>query len=60
MTEDELLATLPLADRLRVGAVDLVLTGAPRALAGACWRAADALEREQLSTRGKLDGALGR
>ena len=46
MTENDLLAALPLADRLRIAAVDLALTGAPRALAVACWQAADALERE--------------
>jgi hypothetical protein len=32
MTEDERLRALPLADRLRIPAVDLAITGAPRAL----------------------------
>jgi hypothetical protein len=45
MPEDALLRTLPLADRLRIAAVDLALTGAPRALVEAVWLAADALER---------------
>jgi len=46
MTENDLLAALPLADRLRIAAVDLALTGAPQALAVACWRAANALEQQ--------------
>jgi hypothetical protein len=32
MPEDEQLRALPLADRLRIAAVDLAVTGAPRAL----------------------------
>ena len=43
MTEkNDLLRALPLADRLRIAAVDLAVTGAPRALVAARWRAADA------------------
>lgn len=34
MTEDDFLRALPLADRLKIGAVDLAFTGAPRALGG--------------------------
>ena len=44
MTQNDLLAALPLADRLRAAAVDLALTGAPRALVVACCLAAEALE----------------
>ena len=44
----DLLGALPLEEELRIAAVDLALMGAPRALAVACWRAADALEREPL------------
>jgi hypothetical protein len=43
MTEDALLRTLPLADRLRIAAVDLAITGAPRALVEAVWLAVDLL-----------------
>jgi len=50
MTEDELLGVLPLADRLRVAAVDLAQTGAPRALAVAYWRAADTMNQQQPGT----------
>jgi hypothetical protein len=32
MTEDNFLRTLPLADRLRIAAVDLAMTGAPEVL----------------------------
>jgi hypothetical protein len=41
MTEDDFLRALPLADRLRVAAVDLALTGAPRALVAAVWWASE-------------------
>ena len=46
MTEGELLGALPLANRLRIAAVDLALTGAPALLIVACWRAAVALEEQ--------------
>jgi hypothetical protein len=39
MPEDALLCALPLADRLRIAAVDLAVTGAPRALVEAVWAA---------------------
>ena len=45
MTEDERLRALPLADRLRIAAVDLAVTGAPRALVEAVWLAAGEVER---------------
>jgi len=32
LTEDDFLRSLPLADRLRIAAVDLAVTGAPPAL----------------------------
>jgi len=35
MTEDDFLRSLPLADRLRIAAVDLALAGAPPALVAA-------------------------
>jgi hypothetical protein len=41
MHEDVLLRTLPLADRLRIAAVDLAVTGAPRALVQAVWQATE-------------------
>lgn len=41
MIEDELLRRPPLADRLRITAVDLAVTGAPRALVEAVWLAVD-------------------
>jgi hypothetical protein len=41
MTEDQLLRALPLADRLRIAAVDLAITGAPRALVEAVWLAVE-------------------
>jgi hypothetical protein len=44
MTEDTFLRALPLADRLRIAAVDLALTGAPRALVEAVWRAVELLD----------------
>jgi hypothetical protein len=37
MTENDLLGALPLADRLRVAAVDPALNAAPKALVVACW-----------------------
>jgi len=37
MTEDDFLRALPLADRLRIAAVDLAVTGAPQALVEAVW-----------------------
>jgi hypothetical protein len=43
MTEDDLLRALPLADRLRVAAVDLAVTRAPAALVEAVWRASEEL-----------------
>jgi hypothetical protein len=44
--ENDLLRAMTLEDRLRIAAVDLALTGAPRALAVACWGAADALTQQ--------------
>jgi hypothetical protein len=41
MTENDRLRARPLADQLRIAAVDLTLTGAPRELVVACWRAAE-------------------
>jgi len=38
--ENDLLRASPLADQLRIAAVDLALTGAPRALIEAVWLAA--------------------
>lgn len=46
--ENDLLRALPLEDQLRIAAVDLALTRASRALAVACWRAANALEGPQV------------
>lgn len=40
-TEDDFLRALPLADRLRIAAVDLAFTGAPRVLVEAVWRASE-------------------
>jgi hypothetical protein len=37
MTEDERLSGLSLADRLRIAAVDLAMTGAPASLVSAVW-----------------------
>jgi hypothetical protein len=39
MTEDELPRALPLADRLRIAAVELAVIGAPRVLVEAVWLA---------------------
>jgi hypothetical protein len=36
MSEDDLLSSLPLLDRLQITALDLTLTGAPRPLIEAC------------------------
>lgn len=44
MTENDLPGAFPLADRLRIAAVDLALTGA-RVLVVACWQAEEALGR---------------
>jgi hypothetical protein len=44
MPEDALLCALPLADRLRIAAVDLAVTGAPRALVEAVWAGSASLE----------------
>jgi hypothetical protein len=41
MNEDDFLRTLPLADRLKIAAVDLAVTGAPQALVEAVWRASE-------------------
>jgi hypothetical protein len=41
MTKDDFLRTLPLADRLRIAAVDLAVTGAPLALVTAVWEASE-------------------
>jgi hypothetical protein len=43
--ENDLLRALPLEDRLRIAAVDLATTGAPRALVEAVWEAAADLAR---------------
>jgi len=48
MTEDNFLRTLPLADRLCVAAVDLAVTGAPRALVEAVWEASEVVKPELL------------
>jgi hypothetical protein len=45
MTENELLRALPLEDRLRIAAVDLAITGAPRVLVVAVWEASEELDR---------------
>jgi hypothetical protein len=48
--ENDLLRALPLEDRLKIAAVDLAITGAPRALVEAAWLAADTqhqLDREE-------------
>ena len=44
MTEDDFLCALPLADRLKIAAVDLAVTGAPRALVAAVWEAGEKLD----------------
>ncbi|MGE5231343.1 MAG: hypothetical protein ACM3NS_06340 [Deltaproteobacteria bacterium] len=49
MTENDRLRALPLEDRLRIAAVNLALTGAPRALVVVCWRAAELLEQQDRS-----------
>ena len=48
MTEDELLRALPLADRLKIAAMDLAVTGAPRALVAAVWEASEEAALESL------------
>jgi hypothetical protein len=40
MTEDDFLRALSLEDRLRIAAVDLAVTGAPREMVAALWEAA--------------------
>jgi hypothetical protein len=40
MTEDDFLRALSLEDRLRIAAVDLAVTGAPREMVAAVWEAA--------------------
>jgi hypothetical protein len=40
MAENDYLRDLSLADRLRIAAVDLAVTGAPSTLVEAVWRAA--------------------
>ncbi len=45
MTEEELLERLSLADRLWIAAVDLAMTGAPRALVAAAWLVIEKIER---------------
>ena len=51
MLEDALLRALPLADRLRIAAVDLAITGAPRALVEAVWRAVERLDLRRVADR---------
>ena len=66
MTENDRLAPLPLANRLRVAAADLAVTGAPAPLIVACWRSAEALEPSsfpnphRLTPQGHAADALGR
>jgi hypothetical protein len=50
VTEDDFLRTLPLADRLRIAAVDLATTGAPQV--AAVWEAAQELGAGGLSLGG--------
>jgi hypothetical protein len=45
MTENDRLRALPLADRLRIAAMDLAVTGARRALVEAVWESVAGLER---------------
>jgi hypothetical protein len=45
MNEDDFLRALPLADRCRIAAVDLAVTGAPQALVEAVWEASGEIER---------------
>jgi hypothetical protein len=49
MTEDARLRALPLAGRLRIAAVDLAVTGAPRALVEALWLAVGKLDASALA-----------
>ena len=51
MTEDQRLCALPLADRLRIAAVDLAITGAPRALVAAVWLAIEQLDLRRVASR---------
>ena len=57
MTEDERLRALPLADRLRIAAVGLAVTGAPRALVEAAWLAITDVERPPVTCKRGLDNA---
>jgi hypothetical protein len=63
MTEDERLRSFSLADRLRIAAVDLAITGAPRALVAAVWEASRRIDLLlQLAAAGLRQGtaeALG-
>jgi hypothetical protein len=51
MTEDDFLRALPLADRLRIAAVDLAVTGAPVALVQRVWAAGSRGSRPGSSSR---------
>jgi hypothetical protein len=44
MTENDKLRALPLAHRLRIAAIDLAVTGAPRALVDGVWLAVSGLD----------------
>jgi hypothetical protein len=52
MHQDALLSALPLADRLRIVAVDLALTGAPPALVEAAWLGIGKLEARPSAASG--------
>jgi hypothetical protein len=52
MTEAERLRALPLCDRLRIAAVDLAVTGVPRALVEVVWLAITELERPTAASVG--------
>lgn len=54
MTEDEVLGAKPLADRLRIAAVDLAVTGAPRALFEAVWIAIEKLTSRKVQDTSAL------
>jgi hypothetical protein len=56
--ENDLLRALPLGDRLRIAAVDLAVTGAPRALVGAVWEVLERLKPPGLA-EGQTCGPLG-
>jgi hypothetical protein len=59
MTEDELVRALPLADRLRVAAVDLAVTGAPKALVAAVWEIVEAITRRDACYAGSSGSSGG-